>query len=56
MNLHRVSRSSTFMARLPHGCDLIEVFDGPQLERTFDEQTGLGLWKNPNNLNPLDNF
>ena len=144
MSLHRVSRSSTFMVRLPHGCDLIEEltaicmreeimqgqvraigavqkacisfydqkeqtykstafdrpleiaqltgnislkdgkpfvhahvtltdedsnvfgghlaagtlvfaceaviegFDGPQLERTFDEQTGLGLWRNPN--------
>ncbi|MBL7016833.1 MAG: DNA-binding protein [Kiritimatiellales bacterium] len=27
---------------------VIDVFDGPSLERSFDEQTGLGLWGVPN--------
>jgi len=27
---------------------IIDVFEGPLLERTFDEQTGLALWRDPN--------
>ena len=37
MSLSRVSRYTAFMARLPH--------DGDLLERTHDEQTGFGPWK-----------